>query len=159
MNAHITKPIHVESMLRTMAQWIVGPGAAAPEGDSDRAPGTSAPSGEVAAINTAAGLLYCMGNESLYHRLLKGFRDAEVSFVAELNVALAEGRWGDALRRSHDMKGLAGTIGAQTLFGATQALHTQLLAQHSESALAQIEHVSVELERVLHDIDTLAVDR
>ena len=27
MNAHITKPIHIESMLRTMADWITGPQA------------------------------------------------------------------------------------------------------------------------------------
>ena len=28
MNAHITKPIHIETMLRTMAQWISKPAAA-----------------------------------------------------------------------------------------------------------------------------------
>jgi two-component system, sensor histidine kinase and response regulator len=142
-----------------MAQWIIGPGSAGLDVAGHTLAGTIAPPAEVAAIDTAAGLSYCMGNESLYRRLLEGFRDAEGSFVADVNLALVEGRWGDAVRRSHDMKGLAGTIGAQTLFGAAQALHAQLVAQHSEFARVEIDHVKVELTRVLHDIDTLALAR
>jgi len=48
MNAHITKPIHVETMLRTMADWIAaaapGATAAAAGGASDAAPAAPGPS-------------------------------------------------------------------------------------------------------------------
>jgi PAS domain S-box-containing protein len=157
MNAHITKPIHVESMLRTMAQWISAPGA--PSIDADAATAAPRAASAEAAIDTAAGRAFCMGNEDLYRRLLEGFRANESGFVAEVGAALAEQRWSDALRRSHDMKGLAGTLGAHTLLAAAQALHTALVARQAQPALGEMAHVAVELDRVLAQIDELAPRR
>ncbi|CAM5798041.1 response regulator [Rhizobacter fulvus] len=154
MNAHITKPIHVESMLRTMAQWIAVPGAPADAGQTASAGPIELPDGTP--IDVAAGRAFCMGNDDLYRRLLEGFRDAEANFVAEVGAALAEQRWSDALRRSHDMKGLAGTLGAHALLAAAQALHTALVARQAQPALGEMEHVAVELDRVLAQIDELA---
>ena len=153
MNAHITKPIHVESMLRTMAQWITGPGALPrDDGPSSRA---ALPAGTASVpLDTAAGLAYCMGNEDLYRRLLEGFRRSEADFIAVVGSAVAEQRWSDALRRSHDMKGLAGTIGAQPLLAATQALHAALGTHRAGGA--EIERVRAELEHVLGAIDRIA---
>jgi two-component system sensor histidine kinase/response regulator len=153
MNAHITKPIHVESMLRTMAQWITGPGASQrDDGPSSRA---ALPAGAASVpLDTAAGLAYCMGNEDLYRRLLDGFRRSEADFIAVVGSAVAEQRWGDALRRAHDMKGLAGTIGAQPLLAATQALHAALGTHRAGGA--EIERVRAELEPVLGEIDRIA---
>jgi CheY-like chemotaxis protein len=153
MNAHITKPIHVESMLRTMAQWIGGPGAAPDSRPSPLAAEPSTPGSS--AIDTAAGLSYCMGNESLYRRLLEGFRDAEIKFIAVVKSAMAELRWADALRRSHDMKGLAGTIGAHRLHAAARDLQTALAAQRVDEAVAEIERVDAELRPVLAEIEIL----
>ena len=141
MNAHITKPIHVDSMLQTMAQWISAPGA---------------PTDDDSAIDTHAGRAFCMGNDDLYRRLLDGFRASESGFVAELRSAVAERRWSDALRRSHDMKGLAGTIGAHPLLAAAQALNTALGACDEASALGAIDPVAHELGRVLARIEVLA---
>ena len=157
MNAHITKPIHIESMLRTMAEWITGPGA--PPSDAlPTASATHSAAGAAAAptpaIDTAAGLAYCMGNAGLYRRLLDGFREGEAGFIADVIAASAEQRWGDALRRSHDMKGLAGTIGAQALLGAAQALHAALGAHRA--APDETERVRVELDRVLSEIEQVA---
>jgi two-component system sensor histidine kinase/response regulator len=153
MNAHITKPIHIETMLRTMAQWITGPGT--PGDASIDAAAPAAPADAAAAIDSAAGLAFCMGNEDLYHRLLAGFRDGEASFVADVVAAIGEQRWGDALRRAHDMKGLAGTIGARRLHEATQALHAALTRQAATPDGAEIARVRPELERVLREIDRI----
>ena len=155
MNAHITKPIHIESMLRTMAQWISGPGGS-PPGEQPAASTTGEPADEGKAIDTAAGLSFCMGNEDLYRRLLEGFRQSEAGFIAELRAALAEQRWGDALRRSHDMKGLAGTIGAPRLLAAVQALHATLAARREPPPAGEIDRVRVELDRVLAEIEPIA---
>ena len=158
MNAHITKPIHVETMLRTMADWIAaaapGATAAAAGGASDAAPAAPGPSDT--AIDRAEGLSFCMGNEDLFLQLLDGFRDAEAGFVDAIERALPEQRWGDALRRSHDMKGLAGTIGARRLHAAAQALHAALAAQRAEPGGPEITRVKLELDRVLIEIDRLA---
>jgi two-component system sensor histidine kinase/response regulator len=154
MNAHITKPIHVESMLRTMAQWIGGPGTT----PLPTLPGALdlEPSGDrTLAIDTAAGLSFCMGNEDLYRRLLQGFRDSELKFVPTVKSALADQRWNDAVRRSHDMKGLAGTIGAHRLHAAAQSLQAALAEQRIEAAQAGVERVDFELRPVLAEIETL----
>jgi len=151
MNAHITKPIHIESMLRTMAQWISGPGAPPPD-----QPAGSRGTDRNAPIDTAAGVSFCMGNETLYQRLLEGFRESEADFAAEVAAALAQQRWGDAQRRAHDMKGLAGTIGAHALLEATLALHHALAARRASAAAEQLPIVGIELERVLGQIERIA---
>ncbi|MDE2627018.1 MAG: response regulator [Burkholderiales bacterium] len=154
MNAHIAKPIQVESMLRTMADWIVGPNAAAPAHTADPAT-NGADAAASPAIDTAVGLSYCIGNEDLYRRLLEGFRDAEADFAADVGPAIIDRRWADALRRSHDLKGLAGTIGAQRLLAAAQVLHAALAAQHAEAASAALERTGAELAAVLGEIEAL----
>ncbi|MDE2095505.1 MAG: response regulator, partial [Burkholderiales bacterium] len=154
MNAHIAKPIQVESMLRTMADWIVGPNAAAPAHTADPAT-NGADAAAAPAIDTAVGLSYCIGNEDLYRRLLEGFRDAEADFAADVGPAIIDRRWADALRRSHDLKGLAGTIGAQRLLAAAQVLHAALAAQHAEAASAALERTGAELAAVLGEIEAL----
>ena len=140
MNAHITKPIHVESMLRTMADWM-GRGAS-----------------EEPAIDAAAGLAHCVDNETLYHRLLAGFRDAENGFAEAISAMLADGRRGDAVRRAHDLKGLAGTIGARRLQAATEALHAALSAGPQDGAGsfdAEIARAKTELDAALSQIDRM----
>jgi CheY-like chemotaxis protein len=156
MNAHITKPIDIESMLRTMAEWIVGPGEAARRGESGDMRAPHAPAlRRSTAIDTDKGLSFCMGNETLYRRLLAGFRDTEASFVDDMRRALAEQRWGDALRRSHDMKGLSGTLGAQALHAAAQALHVALATRPVNAELAEMEPVAQAMTAVLKEIDAL----
>ncbi len=157
MNAHITKPIHVDSMLLTMARWI-GTRGAAPFDDSAFA-GITVEPGSGPAIDSAAGLAYCVGNADLYRRLLEGFRKAEADFSDALGAAVAEQRWADALRRTHDMKGLAGTIGAQRLHASVNALYRALAAQQRVQATELAAQVATELAVVLSEIDALVPPR
>ncbi|WP_128001884.1 response regulator [Piscinibacter defluvii] len=154
MNAHITKPLDVPQMLATMAQWIrVRRDTPAPQ------PLQSMP-GElldpwppaVGAIDTAQGLLYCAGRRALYRRVLDGFRAKKHDFEADARAALADGRLAHLRRRTHDLKGLAGTIGARALRAAALALEQQLDGPQAGAALETLCH---ELRRVLRDIDTL----
>ena len=66
MNAHITKPIDVEVMLRTMAQWIVGAGrAAAGRPSPPAATGRRRAAGDARGDSTRAdGLARCLGKTS-----------------------------------------------------------------------------------------------
>ena len=151
MNAHITKPIDVQAMLRTMADWIVARPAAAPPalaGTADAALRLA----DMATLDTAVGLAHCMGNRDLYRRLLDGFRATEASFTADLQRDLGAARWTDALRRTHDLKGLAGTIGAERLARAAHDLHTALGAHDAAVAAPHVDAVASELDRVLADI-------
>jgi CheY-like chemotaxis protein len=143
MNAHITKPIYVDAMLRTMAEWIDIPRA--------RSSAVATPP----AVDRAVGLGHCMGNEAIYRRLLDGFGRSEASFVTELRAAMQAGRWDDARRRAHDLKGLAATIGAPALNAAALSLETALEARDSEAVAAPLAHVDMELQRVLDAIAAL----
>ena len=157
MNAHITKPIHVESMLLTMARWIGTRGAASL--DETALAETTAGTSPAPAIDTTDGLTHCVGNPDLYRRLLEGFRTQETDFSTALGAALAAQRWSDALRRTHDMKGLAGTIGAHRLHAAVTALYRALATQQAAEATALAQTVADELVLVLGEIDTLVLPR
>jgi PAS domain S-box-containing protein len=154
MNAHITKPLNVAQMLRTMADWIVS--RRAPAAGDEGGPHTDwAPGEGMGPIDTADGLARCLGKTHLYRRILRGFRDANVDFSAAVGAALEQAAWDQAIGRVHDLKGLAGTIGAHGLHSASQALQSALGAHDAVAAAAWFGHVSAELDAVLREIDQL----
>ena len=150
MNAHLTKPINVEAMLRTLADWIGGMPGETVAADSEANPGDAD-----IAIDARAGLAACMGNPELFRRMLEGFRDTEGGFVDDVRQALVERRWADAQRRAHDMKGLAGTLGARRLLPAAQILHAAIATQRALPDGPEIEQARAELDRVLDEIAVL----
>jgi len=155
MNAHITKPLNVGQMLRTMADWIVS-GRAPPQIDDGGGPFTDWSPGEgMGPIDTADGLARCLGKTHLYRRILRGFRDSNLDFSATVGDALERGAWDQAIGRVHDLKGLAGTIGAHGLHSASQALQSALSAHDAQAAATWFSHVSAELDAVLREIDQL----
>jgi HPt (histidine-containing phosphotransfer) domain-containing protein len=126
MNAHVAKPLDVPLMLRTMAEWIVSSHSATPPAEPGPATDWRPPEG-MGAIDTVDGLARCLGKTHLYRRILRGFREANRDFPASVGHARSRGAWDEALRRTHDLKGLAGTIGAHGLHGASQALQRALV--------------------------------
>ena len=56
------------------------------------------------------------------------------------------------MRRAHDMKGLAGTIGAHRLLAATLGLQAALAGKQAGPAEPAIDRVAAELDRVLERI-------
>ena len=154
MNAHITKPINVELMLRTMADWI---GTRRPPESPDEASSLDdwPPIGVATHIDTVDGLARCIGKSGLYRRVLRGFRAANLRFPDEFAQALAELRWDDARRAAHDLKGLAGTIGANRLQSGAAALHDAVAARDMGAAHEQLLRVRGLLDPVLREIDLL----
>jgi len=153
MNAHLTKPINVDTMLRTLADWIGGSPAAAAGAARTDAPLAAPP--VASAIDLRAAAAICMNNDELLHRLLSSFRNTESSFIDEVRQALREHRPQDAQRRAHDMKGLAATLCAPRLLGAAQVLHAAIVAGRAEPDGPELEQIAVELDAVLADINTL----
>jgi len=123
MNDHSPKPLDMEQMLLTLAQWIV-PRAGAPAAS---VPPTLAP-GELPAslpgIDLTAGLRGAAGKAPLFHKLLLRFRESQSQFESAYRAATGAGDWSEATRHAHTLKGLAGTIGARPLAEAAAALET-----------------------------------
>jgi PAS domain S-box-containing protein len=159
MNAHIAKPLDVQVMLRTMAQWIAG----RPQREAPAAPPPPAPwppADAVSAIDTADGLARCIGKPELYRRLLHGFREAKQDLPARLRDAIEDDQLASLHGRLHDLKGLAGTIGARELHRSVLALQAALSRPAgAESGPGDVEAAAREvidrLEQVLQDIDVL----
>ena len=157
MNAHITKPLDVEVLLRTIGQWVDG--AKRPRPPTDPLAPASEPVAAPApapapALDTTEGLARCLGKRELYHRLLRGFREGESDFEPRLSAALKARRWPDAVRIAHDLKGLSGTIGARALNASLQSLQQHLAEHDADAAGAELPQVAAELVRVLREIDT-----
>jgi PAS domain S-box-containing protein len=157
MNAHITKPLNVELMLRTMAEWIgrETPAAATAAGPSPGVPAATGTATGEASLDTAAGLAHCMNDKTLYHRLLRGFRESETHFPEAMRSAVAAGATDPARRRAHDLKGLAGAIGARPLEALAQTLNRLLAQGETAAAAAEFERVNAEVEKVLARIEEL----
>ncbi|MFM8444172.1 MAG: response regulator [Methylococcus sp.] len=125
MNDHIPKPLDMEPMFVTLAQWIAPrPSAGAP---AVSAAPVAAP-GELPAslpgIDLTAGLRGAAGKAPLLLKLLLRFRESQSQFEPAFRAATSAGDWSEALRHAHTLKGLAGTIGARPLAAAAANLET-----------------------------------
>jgi two-component system sensor histidine kinase/response regulator len=154
MNAHITKPLDVELMLRTMAEWIK-PRQPAETASDAPAPRKPVATGATDPIDTALGLERCLGNPAFYRRILIGFRDSSADFSTATLEALDDQRWNDALRRIHDLKGLAGMIGAAALQTSAQTTYEAIASRDEPATRERLALVHAELVSVLCQIDQL----
>jgi PAS domain S-box-containing protein len=152
MNAHIAKPLDVDQMLRTMTQWIRASRASDRRHDSERETDWL-PHDMGSAIDTADGLARCVGNADLYRRILRGFRRTQ----ADLEDLLRDDEpAASALQqRMHDLKGLAGNIGAHELQQAATALYAALAGHDGAAAAAGRARVAALLHDTLREIDDL----
>ncbi|SHM36276.1 response regulator [Rhizobacter sp. OV335] len=121
MNDHVAKPINVDQLFATLARWI-HPAAAAPD-DSP-------------AIDREAGITATMGDEDLYRRLMRMFRDRETDFAPRFRAARAAGEMATAMRMAHDLKNVAGTL-------AVRAVH-QAAAELERACIDEIDDAGVE---------------
>lgn len=103
-----------------------------------------------------AGLEAVNGNEVLYRRLLSMFREREASFESSVREACARGDLASALRRAHDLKSVAGTLGMPALQQAAAALEAAFDHDTSMAAIDPlIDAVSRQLTPLLSSLPRL----
>jgi CheY-like chemotaxis protein len=126
MNDHIPKPLDMEQMFITLAQWIAPrPNAGAPAASAPLPPVPfyEAPA-SLPGIDLTAGLRGRRGRRRCFHKLLLRFRESQSQFESAFRAAAGAGDWSEASRHAHTLKGLAGTIGARPLAEAAAALES-----------------------------------
>jgi HPt (histidine-containing phosphotransfer) domain-containing protein len=69
-----------------------------------------------------------MGDEQLYRRLLRMFRDRESAFAVRFRAARQAGDIDEATRLVHDLKSVSGSLGAEAVCEAAQALELDCVA-------------------------------
>ncbi len=145
MNDHIAKPLRIEEMFSTIAQWIK------PSSASNDVKGAGTRGGgwleNLSGINVRAGLANCLNKEDLYRRMLLKFLEGQGrEFAGAFAAARGLGDTVLALRLVHTLRGSSGTIGATTLQGAAEKLE---LACRNAPAAEEIDALFAVLCREL----------
>ena len=119
---------------------------------SDNPPGLDALPG----IDSAAALAGMLGNQTLYRRLLAMFRDRERDFVVRFRAARASGDAATATRLAHDLKSVAGTLGAQGVNRAAAALEAACTTHGGEAEIDRlVDTVAERLDPVIAGLQSL----
>ncbi|MEP5765131.1 MAG: response regulator [Halieaceae bacterium] len=159
MNDHIAKPVDVVRMFATLANWIT-PGESvksAQEGateNSSHAKDTKDVLPTLPSLDTRAGLARTGGNFELYLKLLRMFVDDFRDFNAGFERALENSEDpSEATRLAHNLKGVAGSLGATKVQDAASVLEAKSRAgDDTQEALGQLTSA---LGPALADIQTL----
>jgi signal transduction histidine kinase/DNA-binding response OmpR family regulator/HPt (histidine-containing phosphotransfer) domain-containing protein/HAMP domain-containing protein len=138
MNDHIAKPIKFDEMFATLARWV-RPAAVASTASADLANGSAAadPLTALPGIDTRAGLAGLMGNDTLYRRLLRMFRDGQADFQARFDAACAAGDMDTATRMAHDLKSMTAALGVYAAHREAAALEEACL--HGSKDIGALE--------------------
>jgi PAS domain S-box-containing protein len=134
MNDHVAKPINVGELFATLARWI-RPAAAAADGSP--------------AIDRPAGIAATMGDEDLYLRLMRMFRDRETDFAQRFRTARATGDLPTAMRMAHDLKNVAGTLAVRAVHQAATELERACIDEVDD---AGVEPLLCHVEQLLHPV-------
>lgn len=138
MNDYLDKPVDSQRFYATLLRWIA-PGCL-PQWEqlggqnAPLLPGNMAPSDGL--IDRAAALMRLGQDEALYEKLLQRFVAREADAAERLQAALAQGDAAEARRIVHNLKGLAGNMGADRLAQACHRLEMCLVTDTDERAAA-----------------------
>jgi two-component system sensor histidine kinase/response regulator len=165
MNDHVTKPIAPERLLATLARWVppkLGAPAAPP---ADGAPADLAPDVPpqpcppellaLASLDAREGIRRIGGKADAYRRQLARFRDNYADAGATLATLIGAGQLAEADNLCHALVGVAGNMGATTLFTQLGVVGT-LLKQGRVPPPGALGTLEAALAALLADIDSLA---
>ncbi len=112
MNDHLTKPVNPSRLYACLLRWI----STAPNLDLPQPEPTLQLPESLPGLDIAAGLTLLGGNRGLYRKLVIEFGRSQGERIAELKSALATGELRKGERLAHGLKGVAGNIGAGSIF-------------------------------------------
>ena len=121
MNDYVTKPIDPDGLCHALQRWLP-----AKASDGHPAPTATGHCEAIPGVDMRAGLRNVGGNSAFYQRLLRQFVVDFAATESQIKAELRDGRPKDAFRHAHDVKGMAGTIGATGLQKAAAGLETAL---------------------------------
>lgn len=161
MNGHVSKPFDVRQLEAALSRWTklapTGRGTQAEHPDA-RAQGGPADLSAVKGVDTASALARLNGHRDLFVRLLKGFVEDYRSAPASIGAAIARGDLDAALRMAHNLKGVAGTLSANAVYGAARALEASLREGRHHELAELVERLSEELDTVCRSVADWATE-
>jgi PAS domain S-box-containing protein len=155
MNEFITKPIIPENVFNAIIKWIK-PGKRDLSLLKKRKTETEAGSitfPDLEGISITEGLKRVNENKKLYQTLLFKFYNSNIDLIAQVKNAYNEGNEEDALRMIHTVKGVAGNIGAGSLYTKTVELEQRLKEKEFYDLNELLDNYRLSLEPVLKSIE------
>jgi signal transduction histidine kinase/CheY-like chemotaxis protein/HPt (histidine-containing phosphotransfer) domain-containing protein len=147
MNDHITKPIDPKVLFDTLARWGRRVAATAHGVLAECTP-TPPANGW---IDTASALRRMSGNVALYHKVLAQFIIDHGNLPRQVEQLLGAGDRLAASQAVHDLRGVAGNIGASALADVASELERAIRTEREDAALlerfAQVSAASVDAIR------------
>ncbi|MGY6276894.1 response regulator [Methylomonas sp. MgM2] len=153
MNDHIAKPINVYEMFHIMAKWITPSQPTTQEYTEDPERHSEIAFPAFDGINTHEALVRIRDNQKLYIKLLTRLSEDYIDFTEQFESATEADNWELAERLVHNLKGIAGNLGAAALQVACEDLEAQTITR--SAGAAAIETVREELERVIAAVSVM----
>ncbi len=156
MNDHVAKPIEPELLFATLLKWIhpLPPGLPGPEANPAAAPLNAEPRiPQIAGLDTVGGLRRVRGKRPFYLALLRKFAQNQQGVVEAVRAELAQGQTAEAQRRVHTLKGLAASIGMDSLAAQAARLEGLIRQQDDAAALQQeLQALQTALQAFLQEL-------
>ncbi|MGB0359855.1 MAG: response regulator, partial [Endozoicomonas sp.] len=126
MNDHISKPLNPVTLKQMIRHWLqVGEGDAMISAKMEVELGNNEWL-ELPGFNQDDGLSRLHGNHILYKQLLRDFYNEQHSVLLVLQGYLEASQWQDACQLIHNLAGIAGNLGAKSLFQQASQLERSL---------------------------------
>ncbi|MBB3262683.1 PAS domain S-box-containing protein [Azospirillum sp. OGB3] len=163
MDDHIAKPIDVEQLFSVVTRWLGQPAAGHLVAGAPLLPkpvpftASAALPAELPGIDVKDALHRFDGDVGLFRKFVTDFARTYDGVADGIAVALAAGDLPRAKALGHELKSLAGNIGARTLSAAADAVQVAAFRGDGVAAAAQLPVLRAELEAVLDSAARLAV--
>ena len=168
MNDHVGKPVNLQNLMETLMKWVK-PAHPRPF-KASRASRSALPpleralavAGEVdwatvelPGLKIFKGLNRLGGDQKLYFKLVKSFAKAHEDSEPELLTALANADAQTLRRLAHTLKGVAATLGAESLHESAASLERAALSGPTTSQREAVETLVPHLKEALSSIKAL----
>jgi len=165
LDDYLSKPINMTRLAAILLRWLKPP-TSAPALANTLAPITNPPDQATVAlppqaleaIDMPAALARLGNNRALYWKVLGMFQSGHAQDIEKLRAALRQPDLELARRLAHDLKGLAGTLGADELRAAAKELESACAAGDRPAIEPALARLAAKLTVVLEAIASLTTD-
>jgi len=153
MNDHVAKPINIKELFSTLVKWIEPKERQVPDTvKADKAINESTEDIEIPdlpGIDVESGLARVSDKKKLYLNMLKKFYAEFTDPAQSIQKSLQDNDSETAERIAHTVKGLSGSIGANTLHKAAESLESAIRQDKQGEYQELIKNYEHELKNVL----------
>ena len=156
MNDHIGKPIDPDQLLVTLAKWVRPTQTSYSSKLSSSATKPLEPLllPDLAGIKVAESVRRIGGNVALYYSLIEKFKINQKNAVQQIRDALAANDLKSAERLAHTLRGIAGSLGAESLQQMAQLLEKNF----NNGVLIEIDSILQQLDLEIKNL-IIKIDR